>query len=105
MLTAPVDCRTPSIRVLAKPPARDNHPITRPPLLILIDAPISPSLSRHRGRSMTPNALTALLALIALPMPAMAGQRTIYTNDGNVVCRYTTDREGTKAFQDRVHSS
>jgi hypothetical protein len=32
---------------LAKPAARDNHPITRPPLLILIDAPFSSRLSRH----------------------------------------------------------
>jgi hypothetical protein len=32
---------------LAKPAARDNHPSTRPPLLILIDAPFSSRLSRY----------------------------------------------------------
>jgi hypothetical protein len=32
---------------LAKPAARDNHPTTRPPLLILIDAPFSSRLSRY----------------------------------------------------------
>jgi hypothetical protein len=33
---------------LAKPASRDNHPCTRPPLLILIDAPFSSRLSRYR---------------------------------------------------------
>jgi hypothetical protein len=32
---------------LAKPASRDNHPCTRPPLLILIDAPFSSRLSRY----------------------------------------------------------
>jgi hypothetical protein len=32
---------------LAKPAARDNHSTTRPPLLILIDAPFSSRLSRY----------------------------------------------------------
>jgi two-component system, chemotaxis family, CheB/CheR fusion protein len=35
---------------LAKPASRDNHPCTRPPLLILIDAPFSSRLSRYTGR-------------------------------------------------------
>ncbi|HSA80601.1 MAG TPA: hypothetical protein VLE23_07240, partial [Geminicoccaceae bacterium] len=37
---------------LANKAASDNHPLTRPPLLILIDAPLSSRLSRysvHRG--------------------------------------------------------
>jgi hypothetical protein len=50
---------------------------------------------------MTRKALTILLALIAPPMPAMAGQRTIYANDGNVVGRYTTDRQGTTTLYGR----
>jgi hypothetical protein len=32
---------------LAKPAAGDNHPTTRPPVLILIDAPFSSRLSRY----------------------------------------------------------
>jgi hypothetical protein len=36
---------------LAKPASRDNHPCTRPPLLILIDAPFSSRLSRYTGTS------------------------------------------------------
>jgi len=44
---------------------------------------------------MTRKELATLLALIALPMPVMAGQRTIYANDGTVVGRYTTDTQGT----------
>jgi hypothetical protein len=34
-------------QTLAKSAATDNHPITRPPLLTLIDAPLSSRLSRH----------------------------------------------------------
>jgi hypothetical protein len=34
-------------QTLAKPAASDNHPITRPLLLILIDAPLSSRLSRN----------------------------------------------------------
>jgi hypothetical protein len=49
---------------------------------------------------MTHKALTILLALIAVPMPAMAGQRTIHANDGNVVGRYTTDSRGTTTLYD-----
>jgi hypothetical protein len=41
-----IDCRAASIG-LAKSVASDNHPYTRPPLLILIDAPLSSRLSRH----------------------------------------------------------
>lgn len=44
----PIDCRVASIRALAKSAASDNHPITRPPLLILIDAPLSSRLSAPR---------------------------------------------------------
>jgi hypothetical protein len=36
---------------LAKPASRDNHPCTRPPLLILIDAPFSSRLSRYSRRA------------------------------------------------------
>jgi hypothetical protein len=32
---------------LANKAASDNHPLTRPPLLILIDAPLSSRLSRY----------------------------------------------------------
>jgi hypothetical protein len=38
---------------LAKPAARDNHSTTRPPLLILIDAPFSSRLSRYRQGDLT----------------------------------------------------
>jgi hypothetical protein len=48
-----------------------------------------------RGCSMTRKAFTTLLALIALTMPAMVGQHTIYANDGDVVASYTTDGQGT----------
>jgi hypothetical protein len=50
---------------------------------------------------MTRKALTILLALIARAMPALAGQRTIYHNDGNVVGRYTADRQGTTTLYGR----
>ena len=42
-----------------------------------------------------------LLTLIALPVSAMAGQRTIYATDGNVVGRYTTDSRGTTTLYGR----
>ena len=50
---------------------------------------------------MTRKELATLLALIALPMPVMAGQRTIYANDGTVVGRYTTDTQGTATLYGR----
>jgi len=48
-------------------------------------------------------ALTTLLARIALPMPAMEG--TIYATDGNVVGRYTTDSHDTPTLLAAVVSS
>ena len=50
---------------------------------------------------MTRKALTILLVIIAPSMPAMAGQLTIYANDGNVVGRYTTDSQGTTTHYGR----
>ena len=50
---------------------------------------------------MTRKTFTILLALIAPPIPAMAGQRTIYANDGTVVGRYTTDSRGTTTLYGR----
>jgi len=44
-----IDCRAASIG-LAKSAASDNHPYTRPPLLILIDAPFSSRLSLRQAK-------------------------------------------------------
>jgi YD repeat-containing protein len=45
--------------------------------------------------------LTLLIALATLTTVAFAQGRTIYSNDGNVVGRYTTDRQGTTTLYDR----
>ncbi len=42
-----IDCRGPSIKALVKIVASDNDELARPPRLILIDAPLSPRLSRN----------------------------------------------------------
>src|SRR5262245_1821645 len=55
------------------------------------------------GFDMTYKALTTLLALIALSMPAMEG--TIYATDGNVVGRCTTDSHDTSTLLAAVVSS
>jgi hypothetical protein len=39
---------------LAKPTAGDNHPTTRPPVLILIDAPFSSRLSCYTNHLLNP---------------------------------------------------
>lgn len=39
--------------------------------------------------------LALLIALVTVTTTAPAQQRTIYSNDGNVVGRYSTDRQGT----------
>jgi hypothetical protein len=43
----------------------------------------------------------AIVALIAVIGAAMAQQQTIYSNDGNVVGRYTTDSQGTTTLYGR----
>ena len=44
----PIDCRAASFRHLPSRRRATIIPITRPPLLTLIDAPFSPGLSRYR---------------------------------------------------------
>jgi hypothetical protein len=43
----PIDCRAASFRHLPSRRRATIIPITRPPLLTLIDAPFSPGLSRY----------------------------------------------------------
>ena len=47
----PIDCRAASFRHLPSRRRATIIPITRPPLLTLIDAPFSPGLSRYSSRS------------------------------------------------------
>ena len=71
---------------------------------ILQDAGIIPAdKAQIGGFDMTYKALTTLLALIALSMPAMEG--TIYATDGNVVGRCTTDSPDTSTLLAAVVSS
>ena len=49
----PIDCRAASFRHLPSRRRATIIPITRPPLLTLIDAPFSPGLSRYNSRTDT----------------------------------------------------
>mgnify|MGYP007008893299 CR=1 FL=1 len=57
----PIDCRAASFRHLPSRRRATIIPITRPPLLTLIDAPFSPGLSRYRSGSCTTSSRSAYI--------------------------------------------